>query len=215
MKKTYPISVKKNDYIKNPKNNCVDTPIWLSLFIFNIIPDQYKKGMVLDIACGNGNLSYRFENVIGIDILDYIYSDSLLDEGNHLKMDYLNECFPKDSIFNTQFKNNIKLIVCNPPFNDSKGIYKKKLLPELFFKKIISDFGPEFPFILFVPMGFRLNQRKKSKRYKFIRQSGAEITSILSLPIDIFKNVLFHSEVLFFNMEGMKAHYFIDDKDEF
>jgi hypothetical protein len=212
---TYPISLKKNDYNKNKKNNCINTPIWLSKFIYKIIPEKYKNGIILDIACGDGQLSFMFETIIGIDILKYDKKESYLNQEDYIQMDYLNEGFPKDSIFEKTYKKNIKLIVCNPPFNDETGIYKKKLIPELFFKKIISDFGPDFPFVLFVPMGFRLNQKLKSKRYKMIRNSGAEINSILSLPIDTFDKVLFHCEVLFFNMEGMKAHYFIEYKERF
>jgi hypothetical protein len=203
-KNMYPISVKKNNYIKNKKNSMVLTPLWLSKFIYNLISKNIFN-LILDIGCNNGSLSYFFRKkhtVCGIDIFDE-YNLSKLFGFYYFKKDFLN--LKKE-------KWNIKpdLILCNPPFNDSTGKYKKKLLPELFFKKIIEIFGYKIPFVLFVPMGFRLNQKKSSTRYKYIRDCGAELTSIISLPIDTYDNVLFHSEILIFNIFNLKSHYFIE-----
>jgi type I restriction enzyme M protein len=39
-----------------------------------------------------------------------------------------------------------------------------------------------------------------------------EITSIVSLPKDVFENILFHSEVLIFNMPQLKGHYFVHQR---
>jgi len=67
---------------------------------------------------------------------------------------------------------------------------------------------------MIVPHGFRLNQKQDSKRYQWLRDN-LEITSSLSLPLDIFDGVKFHSEVLFFNVPNIKANYFLDiDKKE-
>ncbi len=60
-------------------------------------------------------------------------------------------------------------------------------------------------------MGFRLNQRKISKRWKWLRDNCPPITSIISLPLDIFDNVQFHSEILIFNVPKLKPHYFLPD----
>jgi hypothetical protein len=61
---------------------------------------------------------------------------------------------------------------------------------------------------LCVPMGFRLNQRWTSKRWRKLSQDPRlEISSILSLPLDCYDGVQFHSEVLFFNSPHLKPHY--------
>ena len=38
---------------------------------------------------------------------------------------------------------------------------------------------------------------------------AATITSVVSLPKDVFDNILFHSEVLIFNMPALAGHYFL------
>lgn len=101
------------------------------------------------------------------------------------------------------------LVICNPPFNGHSG---KKLYPEIFLEHIFKLFGPKIPVVLFAPMGLRLNQRQKSKRWHWLRDCGAEITSIISLPLDVFEGVEFHNEILIFNIKGLKPHYFLPEK---
>jgi type I restriction enzyme M protein len=68
---------------------------------------------------------------------------------------------------------------------------------------------------MFTPYGFRLNQSQTSKRWqKFIDKEYPEITSIISLPKDVFEGILFHSEVLAFNMPALKGHYFLQQDVE-
>jgi type I restriction enzyme M protein len=59
------------------------------------------------------------------------------------------------------------------------------------------------------PFGYRLNQKLKSKRWKEIRDNLPPITTIISLPLDIFPNVEFHTEILCFNTNKLKPHYFL------
>jgi type I restriction enzyme M protein len=96
--------------------------------------------------------------------------------------------------------------MCNPPFNGCEG---RKLYPELFLRCIHSYFGSSLPVVLVVPMGFRLNQRRGSKRWQYLRDNW-KISSIMTLPIDMFGDVLFHSEILFFNFPNgsLQPHYF-------
>jgi len=61
-------------------------------------------------------------------------------------------------------------------------------------------------------MGFLLNQRRKSKRWRWLRDCGAEITSIVSLPLDIFPDVEFHNEILIYNVSGINPHYFLPEE---
>ena len=99
------------------------------------------------------------------------------------------------------------MVLCNPPFNGCKG---RQLYPEVFLRHILKLFA-SVPTVLFTPMGFRLNQRKKSERWKWCRDSVMQITSIVSLPLDIFSGVEFHAEILIFNRPDLKPHYFLPD----
>ncbi len=100
------------------------------------------------------------------------------------------------------------LILCNPPFNG----YGNKLGSEVWLDKIIELFGKEVPIVLFAPIGFRLNLTRNSNRWKKLSDSDyPTIDSIISLPKDIFEGVIFHSEILIFNIKGLKPHYFYDE----
>ncbi len=67
------------------------------------------------------------------------------------------------------------------------------------------------PLVLFAPYGLRLNQTVASKRWRrFLDGSYPPISAIVALPKDVYEGVLFHSEVLIFNVEGLRGHYFYD-----
>ncbi len=200
---SYPISIKKNDYNINKKNSTILTPEWLCNYIFGIVKNYISEDKrIYDPACNIGNLLKPFKQsgykTIGTDI-------------EKIESQYIDHFIQTDFLTFEAVFDNVGLIICNPPFNDASGKFRKKLLPELFFKQILHLYGSRIPLILFVPMGFRLNQKIKSQRYKFLRDCGTTITSILSLPIDTFKDVLFHAEVLFFNIPNLDAHYFIEN----
>ena len=115
-----------------------------------------------------------------------------------------------------------QLVLCNPPFNG----YGNKLGSEVWLDKIIELFGKEVPIVLFAPMGFRLNGKQNGKRWsKFNSDKYPPISSIISLPRDIFPEVEFHSErlysnlqktfnkgfqILIFNLQGLEPHYFFN-----
>ena len=44
----------------------------------------------------------------------------------------------------------------------------------------------------------------------WLRDKYPEITTIISLPVDTFDDVLFHTEIICFNTDKMKPHYFLD-----
>ena len=50
-------------------------------------------------------------------------------------------------------------------------------------------------------MGVRLNQNKGSKRWRWLRDRAPAITSIISLPRDIFGSVDFHCEILLLDLQ--------------
>ena len=192
----------KNNYHKNPKPSNIPTPLQVSQFIFELLRDKIPKGLIFDPCCGWKNLLKPWKEdkweTFSIDI-DKIYQPNLI-------ADFLNPLpgglVPK--------KEEIGLILCNPPFNG----YSHKLGSEVWLDKIIELFGKEVPIVLFAPIGFRLNLTCQSKRWlKFNQGEYPPISSIIALPKDCFEGVVFHSEILIFNVEGLKGHYFYHDQN--
>jgi len=110
-----------------------------------------------------------------------------------------------------------ELVIMNPPFNideKTKAYIKahyssRPLLPEIWLMKAIELFGRNTPIVMFTPYGFRLNLTQNSRRWlNFIEGVYPEISSIISLPKNLFENILFHAEIIVFNIHGMKSHYF-------
>ncbi|CAG8825724.1 5152_t:CDS:2, partial [Racocetra persica] len=108
------------------------------------------------------------------------YSTLGVDIDKNSTASYKGVDFLKDELFHPptykqkkRVEDSKRLFICNPPFNRAKP----KLAPE------------EMPIVLFVPMGFRLNPKKNGKRWgKFIKDAYPPISSIISLPRDIFPN---------------------------
>ena len=218
-KTTYVINVGKNNYHKNPKKSSIETPIELSLFIYDLLKD-HKWKTVWDIGCGRGVLSYPFYQnkfkCVGHDIAKYTYHSEFIQSN----------FFSEGTILDS---NNDDLILCNPPFNYQKGtppsyatkyakeagFMKKPLFPQLFLHKIFSIWGPKAQVILFTTMGFLRNQRKLdnnkfSERHEWLRKlyaNGTRITSIISVPMNIFPGVIVHSDILIWNIKGLHPHY--------
>lgn len=195
---SYPISTKRNPYYKNKKNSTVCTPVSVSHYLYSLIRPVLEPKVILDPSIGQGSLIkdwYSQCHIIGIDI------NPKSDKYAHQFI-----CSKFEEITNWNWKRP-DLVLCNPPFN---GAPKKKLYPEIFFRHMVSLFGANIPIVLFVPMGFRLNQKLHSQRWQWMRDNQLEISSIITLPLDIFPNVKFHSEILIFNIPGLKAHYWLD-----
>jgi len=65
------------------------------------------------------------------------------------------------------------------------------------------------PIVLFAPVGFCANLTLESQRLeKFHNGTYPPIASRITLPKNIFEGVIFHSEILIFNISGLKSHYF-------
>ena len=202
--------VDRNNFYKEQKKATIYTPVGVSNFIYELIGDKIDRTKpILDPCVGKGSLLKPFKKngfrVIGIDIE--------------------NQGFPK-----TRVKNYLEiergevetpsLVIINPPFNIDKKIKEfiskhyggRPLLPEVWLQKAIELFGKSVPIVLFTPYGLRLNQMLSSKRWmKFIGGEYPEIKTIISLPKDIFDGILFHSEILIFNINKLKGHYFYND----
>ncbi len=219
-----PLSTSRNKYYENEKNSSIMTPPFVAEFLFDLVSGILKEKSpyflpsVLDPCCGTGNLLHPFKEydfnwiTVGVDLQDETM------EGNI-------DTFYKSNFLSMELKDfeidgndpDFDLVICNPPFNnndDNKKWMKenkkgKGLLPELFTDKIFNLFGKDVPLILFAPMGMRLNQRVKSNRWRKMREEYPQITSIISLPLDIFPGVEFHNEILIFNIPELEAHYYI------
>ncbi len=206
--------VDRNDFYKEQKESTIYTPPALSHFIYDILKDKITKDMViLDPCVGGGNLIKPFVDnqyqCIGVDPFYQGFENTIVK--NYLETTI--EDYPiKPSC-----------IMMNPPFNideKTKEYIKnnyggRPLLTELWLQKTIELFGKDIPILLITPYGFRLNLTMKSKRYKrFLDGTYPDITSIISLPKNIFEGVLFHTEIYIFNVNGIKPHYFYDDANQ-
>jgi len=202
--------VDRNNFYKHQKNATIFTPPFVSEFLFDILHDHIKQssGVIIDPCVGQGSLLSPWKkngyDVMGIDIEHQGFANTKVK--NYLEVQRGEIVKP------------VSMVIMNPPFNiDAKtkqyihdNYGGRPLLPEVWFAKAIELFGPKVPIVMFTPYGFRLNQTENSKRWmKFINDEYPPITSIVSLPKDVFENILFHSEVLIFNLPNLAGHYFV------
>ncbi|MFM7404555.1 MAG: hypothetical protein ACKO1N_10840 [Erythrobacter sp.] len=202
--------VDRNNFYTVQKNATVCTPDYVSEFLFSILHNHIKPGgLIVDPCVGEGSLLKPWQaagwNTVGIDIERQGFPNTIVK--NYLEVK----------------KGEVKkpaLVIMNPPFNiDSKtkeyikaNYGGRPLLPEVWFQKALELFGTKVPIAMFTPYGFRLNQTDESKRWRrFIEGEYPDITSIVSLPKDVFEGILFHSEVLIFNLPKLRGHYFVQD----
>tara|TARA_R110000824_G_scaffold141620_6_gene308357 strand:+ start:1922 stop:2467 length:546 start_codon:yes stop_codon:yes gene_type:complete len=169
---------------KGAKRSDIPTPMELCKMLHKLVTEVYQPSKILDPCCGDRRLTNNFD----CEIINYE-----IKEGS-------------DFLLETQ-KIHCDLVIMNPPFNIGTG---RKLAVEVFMEKVLELVGTDVPIILITPMGFRLNQRYRSKRWLNMRDNYPDITSIISLPLDCFANTLFHCEVLVYNLDLHKNHYFID-----
>jgi hypothetical protein len=185
--------INRNNFHKKPKNSTVYTPLKVSKFLFELLSKKVKSGLILDIGCGSGNLLHFWKenyHTLGLD-----------------REKNANVGLQTDFLKLTQWEYQLPaLIISNPPFNG----YYPKLAGEIWLDKIIELFGKKVPMAIFFPYSFRLGVKEKSKRLqKFLNGFYPTISSIISLPLDIYSQVKFHSEILIFNIRGLKPHYFL------
>jgi hypothetical protein len=185
--------IDRNNFHQKPKNSIIYTPLKVSKFLFELLSKKIKSGLILDIGCGSGNLLHFWKEN---------YHTLGLDKEKNASVD-LQTDFLKLTQWNYQLPS---LIISNPPFNG----YYPKLAGEIWLDKIIELFGKKVPMVIFFPYSFRLGVKEKSKRLqKFLNGFYPTISSIISLPLDIYSGITFHSEILIFNIRGLKSHYFL------
>jgi len=186
--------------MKNPKNSAVYTPDCVCQCLHEIITPAVKPKVILDPAIGRGALTNRWRekcHIVGVDIdpTSRRYADEF-------------KCSKFEDIDRWEMSWP-DLVLVNPPFN---GAPKGQLYPEIFLRKITELFGTNIPVALFAPMGLRLNQKKTSSRWQWARDHGPRITCIVSLPLDVFPDVKFHSEILLFNVPRIQPHYWLGER---
>lgn len=203
-----PLTVTRNQYHMNRKNSSIYTPKNICNFIYREIVNKCcfskKDTIVIDPAVGDGRLIESFTRdgyyTIGWDIEKASGLENNIKEFRNY--DFLGE---------VQHIEKEVLCICNPPFNNKA--HGRRLLPEIFTKKIFRLYGEDTPLVLFTPMGFCLNQRKHSKRWRYFRdECEAKITGRIALPLDIFEGVEFHSEILLWNLPQLDPFYWVPEK---
>ena len=203
--------VDRNNFYAIEKKATIYTPAEVSDFLFTILGSSIEKesGVIFDPCVGGGSLLSPWEkngyDVVGVDIEDQGFPNTRV-------LNYL-------ELTSDEIQEDVSLVIMNPPFNidgKTKQYIKENyggrpLLPEVWLQKAIELFGKDVPAVMFTPYGFRLNQTEMSKRWmKFASGEYPEITSIVSLPKNVFDDILFHSEVLCFNLPNLKGHYFVE-----
>ena len=203
-------NIKLNNYHLKPKPSNIQTPPEVSQFIFELLKDKIPSDtLILDPCCGQGSLLQPWVEsnnypIHGIDLVKSCYTNQV--------RDFLT--WDGKPPYGRPHENN--LILCNPPFKS----YGHKLGSEVWLDKIIELFGKEIPIVLFAPVGFApvgfcANLTLNNKRHeKFENGTYPPISSRITLPKNIFEGVVFHSEILIFNLQGLKSHYFLPKNHE-
>ena len=169
---------------KGAKRSDTPTDKRICSFLFKLIKEHYNPTLILDPCCGDRRLTNDFN----CDKINYEIKED---------RDFLKEFDKLDCDF----------VIMNPPFNIGTG---RKLAVEVFMDKVLDLVNNDIPIIMICPMGFRLNQKVNSKRWRKLRDTYPPISSIISLPLDIFDNTLYHSEIICFNCDKFEPHYFLD-----
>ena len=171
---------------KGKKRSDTPTPLWLCDYLYELLSvKEYDK--ILDCCCGDRRLTNNFKNS---EIINY----EIKEGKDFLKEEDFIEC---------------DLVIMNPPFNIGYG---RKLSVEIFMDKVLELVSFDTPIIMITPMGYRLNQRINSSRWRKMREEYPEITTIISLPLNTFEDTEYHCEIVCYNTNFLKPHYFIDKK---
>jgi len=167
----------------------IETPPAVCQFLYDIISPKYDVHTILDPCAGNRNLTqpWKRRKVIGFEITK-----------------------GKD-FFKCPDRVDCDLVLCNPPFSGDHGNGRKNLVP-LFLQRILEVVPSKTPIVLFTPMTFRLGLSTTAARLLWLRDECPPITSIVSLPRNIFPGVEYHCEIVMFNMRRLLSHYFLPDE---
>ena len=202
-----PLTVTRNDYRENEKKSDIQTPVWVAENILNLfegwLGEKVKQKPVLRIlepCIGDGNLVAPWKAKLGKSVS--VESYEIKEGKDFLQVERL-DVIPD-------------IVLCNPPFNQGCG---KRLMPMVFLEQILKliHYDSTIPIVLFTPHGLRLNLRSRlknksgwsarAKRLVELEDQNICITSIGSMPLDAFDEVLFHCEILIWNAPQVKPHF--------
>ena len=194
---------KKNSTIKN---STVYTPEILSNYLYKLISHHYDFKYILDPCIGQGALAKPFKKDGVIIVGNDIDKKGLYDHVDYctFKQNYNIKDFKMPSLIKPDF------IIMNPPFNGNGKGRKNLLYPHLFLKTMFEKYGEDIPLVMITGDNFLNNNGVSSDRLKYIADGKFAITSVMTLPVDIFPNVKFNTQVLFFNMPKLDPHYIFD-----
>ena len=173
---------------RKTKPSSVHTPPGLCRLLHDLISPIHNVKTILDPSAGDGALTepWTGRKVLSFDI----------ERGT--------DFFQSPEWFH------VELVLCNPPFNDETG--SNRHLPLLFLKRIVQVVPVKTPIALFAPLTMRIDQGSRAARWRWLRDCCPPITSIISLPYDVFPGVKVHSEILLFNLPKLRSHYFVPDE---
>jgi ParB-like chromosome segregation protein Spo0J len=165
----------------------IQTPPGICQFLHDLISPVYPVKTILDPSAGDGALTKPWKNrkAISFEInngKDFLQSPEWIE---------------------------VDLVLCNPPFNDRTGT---RHLPQLFLQRIVQVVPAGTPIAFFAPLTLRIDQGCNSARWRWLRDCCPPITSIISLPYDVFAGAKVHAEIIIFNMPTLKPHYFLPDE---
>lgn len=172
---------------RKAKPNVIHTPPGVCQFLFDLISPVYDVKTILDPSAGDAALTrpWKKRKVISFEVI----------EGrDFMECPEWIEC---------------DLVTCNPPFNNAVG---SEYLPHVFLKRIVQVVPAKTPIAFFAPLTLRIDQGSKSARWRWLRDCCPPITSVVSLPYDLFAGVKVHAEILLFNMPKLRPHYFLPDE---
>jgi hypothetical protein len=173
---------------RKSKPNTIHTPAGVCQFLYDLISPVYRVKAILDPSAGESALTkpWKKRKVISFEIAagkDFFESPEWIEAD---------------------------LVLCNPPFNDTSGA--NRYLPLLFLQRIVQVVPAGTPIAFIAPLRMRIDQAARSERWHWLRDCCPPITSVISLPYDVFPGVKVHAEILLFNMPKLRPHYFLADQ---
>jgi len=184
-----PIDGAENFVGRTTGRNEIETPLPLCQFLHDLIAPIHKVKTILDPCAGGGNLTkpWNKRKVISFEIKN------------------------GTNFFECSKKISCDLVLCNPPFSKSEDDKRPIHMIATFLEQILDITEAGTPIALICPATFRLDNAVRAKRLRWLRDSCPPITSIISLPKNVF-DAKVHGEILIFNLPDINPHYFLSEE---
>jgi hypothetical protein len=174
--------------VRNRRPSNTTTPPGVCRFLHDIISEKYTVKTILDPCAGRGNLTRPWK---GCKVIAF-------------------EATKGKDFFQCPDSIKSDLVLCNPPWSGGGKTAKSPV--SMFLERILEVVPKRTPIVLIAHWSFRMDQDKKSSRWKWLRDECPPISSIITLPHDIWADAKVHSEILLFNMRKLRPHYFLPDE---